>query len=117
MTLTECYTKSGVTVRAPGRTWSALRDDGAGVVITLWSDFFQDTDRRHYVDRVLKRADSWENKRRIEHLRYARDHCGGVFQSIIVSKKDASRTSTATREPGPRMRVMYLNDRTGEFHA
>lgn len=120
MTLTECYARHGITVANPRRAWSAQADDGT-VVVTLWSDMFLDIDRQEYS--AFARADlvKWkgrsENKKRIEHLRFARDRNGGIFQSIIVSPKDNSHFKASAYELGPRMRLICLKEDTGEFRA
>jgi hypothetical protein len=120
MTLTECYAKHGIPVTSPRRVWSAQADDGT-VVVTLWSDMFLDIERREYNsfgrDDLPQWKDRWENRRRIKHLKFARDTHGGQFQSIIAISKGASHFQAAGYELGPRMRLICLNDLTGEFRA
>jgi len=119
-TLTEAYERQGVTVRNPRRTWSAISDDGKTVVVTLWSDRFQDADRRTYSTFGLDGkgwSDRRENWQRVEHLKHALSRCGGVFESIIVTSPDPIHSRIIKREVGPRMRVVEIDESTGRFRA
>jgi hypothetical protein len=119
MTLTECYAHFGITVSDPRKAWSRQGNDGT-VVVTLWSDLFKDTDRNKYSNfDTFKPSgiERTENKNRMEHLKYARDKQAGIFQSIVVTPKDSSRTETVKREIGPPMRLTQLDEDTGEFSA
>jgi hypothetical protein len=114
MTLTECYARCGATVKAPRQAWSAMSDDGTVAILTLWSDFFRDVDRREYFGPPPR--EPHQKKKRIEHLRHAQDHCVGIFKSIIITR-NASNTGIKTCEVGHDYRLVDLNEETAEFHA
>jgi hypothetical protein len=122
MNLTDCYAHFGITLNNPRRwAWSKQAEDGT-VVVTLWSTLFKDVDRINYDTFDMHEQDrEWmerhENRHRIEHLRYARDQRAGIFQSIIVTPGDSRRTEVSNAEIGPRMRLIELNEDTGEFRA
>jgi hypothetical protein len=121
-TLTEAYARLGATIRNPRRTWSAMTDDGDNAILTLWSDLFTDVNRQIF-DVFGELAGEWihrsENRRRIEHLRYAGDKRAGVFYSIIVTSVNPPPAPRVilTREIGPRMKLTDLDERTGRFRA
>ncbi len=56
------------------------------------------------------------NRRRIEHLKYARLHAAGVFDSIIITEPPGGAEQIAAREIGPR-RLVELDETTGRFRA
>jgi hypothetical protein len=91
--------------------WSAQSTEGK--VVTLWSNLFADKDRRVYDIFDRSTTGGWverpENKRRIEHLKYAQTKRGGVFDSIIVTQSDRSYTPIVRVEIGPKMRLVRLN--------
>ena len=58
-----------------------------------------------------------ENKLRIEHLKYARDRCEGIFDSIVITCKEGSVAQIVRREIGSKMRLVNLNERTGQCRA
>ena len=117
-TLTEAYNRLRVSVTNLRRMWSGQSSDG-NVVITLWSNLFADEGRRVY-DVLNRPTGNWvnrpENRRRIEHLKYAQAKRGGIFDSIIVTQADNSYTKIIRREIGPRMRLVSL-DEAGRFRA
>ena len=61
------------------------------------------------------------NRERIENLQYARDHCGGLMQVVIIEAVDqnAQPREIARSFPHRRliMKLVDLNDETGEFRA
>ncbi len=89
-------------------------------VITLWSNLFSDKDRCVY-DVLGRPVGDWvsrpENRRRIEHLKHAKDNSGGVFNSIIVTQTGTTYTRIKSVEIGPRMRLVGDVDEAGRFRA
>ena len=87
-TLTEAYARFGISITNPRSAWSAKADDGR-VVVTLWSSQFADLERRVYSNMEAP-VGPWmslpANRRRTEHLKYARLHAAGVFDSIIITE-------------------------------
>ncbi len=106
-------------------SWSAISDTGE-VVITLWRDeinyktkpvscdFFGHPKLADWIDRL-------GNRERIENLKYARDHRGGLFRVVIMAAIDPAAEPRQIREafPQPNMfwRLVALNEDTGEFRA
>ena len=124
MGLADCFESYGVKPRNPRWSWSARSSDGSLVVLTLWLDEFSDAGRV-YVASKEERGDGWlkrpGNKERLENLRWARDHCDGRFSVVITKAKDTLASPRAIAEcypqPRLRMRIVELNDETGEFRA
>jgi IS1 family transposase len=119
-TLTEAYSRQGIEVRNPRRTWSAVDPKTGKVVVTLWTDRFQDVDRRSYSTFGLDGkgwSDRYENRLRVEHLKLALSKNKGLFESIIVTANDALHSRIVRCEIGPRMRVVEVDESTGRFRA
>jgi hypothetical protein len=120
--LTDAFDQLGISTKGRNiRTmWSGRSTDGKIVAVTLWSDMFADGDRRVY-DTIPRRLGedgmSPAAKRRLDDLRHAQRHCGGVFTSIIVTPADGLHSRTKSREIGPRMRIVAIDEQTGEFRA
>ena len=61
------------------------------------------------------------NKKRIENLKWARDHCDGEFRVVITVARDPAASpreiSKCYRHPRLIMKLTELNEETGEFIA
>ncbi len=61
------------------------------------------------------------NRERIDNLKWARDHCDGLFRVVITVANDVNARTREIAEayPQPRMmmRLIELNEGTGEFRA
>ncbi len=121
-TLTEAFNRLGVPTKGRNirQMWSGRSTDGRLVAVTLWSDFFADVDRRVY-DTLSRGTTSAgrkpQTKRRLADLKYAQDKCVGIFTSIIITTAEATHSKIVSREIGPRMRVVGIDQITGEFRA
>jgi hypothetical protein len=77
-------------------------------------DFFGHPKLADWIDRL-------GNRERIENLKYARDHRGGLFRVVIMAAIDPAAEPRQIREafPQPNMvwRLVALNEDTGEFRA
>jgi hypothetical protein len=115
LSLTACYAKWGVAITNPRRAWSAEAEDGT-VILTLWSNEM-DVDRRQFSNfrpKGHKFKESWPKTRRTELLKKVAASNDKTFYSIIVTKVSENKNSF---EIGPRMRLVKLNELTGEFSA
>lgn len=125
MRLSECFSYFGAKGKNPRWSWSARSEDGRIVVITLWKDrlslgggvvLYNDIgiDTRAWVNRP-------GNRERLENLRWARDHCDGYFRAVVVVAEDPDvqprRIVDCYPQPNWNMRLVELNDQTGEFRA
>jgi len=71
------------------------------------------------------RPPEWTNKpgnrERLENLRWAMDHCGGLFRVVMVKAKNTEADPREIAECFPRdalvMKVTDLNEATGTFRA
>lgn len=60
------------------------------------------------------------NGERLENLKWARDHCDGLFRVVITVAKDEKAHPREIAECYPRdllMRLVDLDEATGEFRA
>lgn len=60
------------------------------------------------------------NRERIENLKWARDHCDGLFAVVLLSAVDVNAEPREVAEAYPTkltMRLIELNAKTGEFSA
>ena len=113
---------NGAMCRNPFWSWAARDLSGDTVVLALWQDMF-DYRSRPATYSTFGRPDLEKlgNNERIEYLKWARDHCGGLFRLVILVAKDkkAERRDAAIRYPAPNimMRLVELDETTGEFRA
>jgi len=107
-------------------SWSARSADGSTVVIALWKDRFDYSSRPVSYGSVGQGAPpGWTknpgNRERLENLKWARDHCGGLFRVVVIEAADpnASPRQIASCHPLERitMRITDLDETTGEFRA
>jgi len=122
--LSECFQKFGATGANSRWSWSARSPDGAVVVLTLWKDQIEVQGKTAIYDTFGKNLDKWVdkpgNRERLENLKWARDHCDGLFRVVITTAKDVSANPRAISECYPhdmQMRLYDLNEDTGEFRA
>jgi len=112
----------------PRWSWSARSDDGKTVVLTLWQDEFSRGDGNKQVSyhaKVREDAAEWikrpGNRERLENLKWAKEHCDGLFRVVVGIAEDVSARPRAIKECFPHknliMRIVDLNEETGEFRA
>lgn len=126
-TLREAFAYFGARAANPRWGWAAQSDDGAVVVLTLWSDIActkggtVEYDVRHRGD-----LENWRrqpgNVDRLRKLVHARDHCGGLFRVVHVTPVDTKAGTRQTRKHYKAdeelvMQLVDLNEWTGEFYA
>jgi hypothetical protein len=124
--LATAFKKAGVTAKNPRWSWSARSADGKVVVITLWKDLIDYKTRPiSYSSFARENLSIWTNRpgnrERLENLRWARDHCGGLFRVVITTAKDINaeprEIQDAYYQPRMVMKLVDLNEVTGEFYA
>jgi len=126
MSLADCFAHFGTMGKNSRWSWSARSADGKIVVMTLWQDLLSyrndaivyDTFGRNDLHQWMNTPG---NRERIDNLKWARDHCDGLFRVVITVAKDvnASPREIAKCFPQERMlmRLVELNEDTGEFRA
>jgi hypothetical protein len=102
-------------------SWSARDPSGCTVVLALWQHMFDYKSRpATYSTFGQPDVEKDGNKERIENLKWARDHCRGLFRVVIAVAKDkkAERWEAAIRYPARLiMRLVELDETSGEFRA
>lgn len=124
-TLSECFNAFGAVGSNPRWSWSARSSDGGTVVITLWKDRIVFKGGTVFYEDVKIDTEAWRdrpgNRERIANLIWAREHCNGFFKTVITIAKDERRQPREIRECFPKpeynMRILSLNEGTGEFVA
>jgi hypothetical protein len=125
-TRTEAFRHFGVTLKNTRWSWSGRTPDGKTVVLALWSDRFRPkTLPLQYEDHRATPNQTWidrpGNRERLDNLIWARDRCNGLFQVVMVRPKDRDSDPREVDESWPRdnvvMRIVNLNEHTGEFSA
>lgn len=116
---------NGATCRNFRWSWSARSSDGRTIVVTLWEDRLKEDGSK--VTTCEPGDDNGQlrhgNKERIENLLWARDHCGGLFNVVVVVGKEREdkpgRRKTVRHYPHESliMRLVSLDEDTGEFTA
>jgi len=126
MGLAEAFRQAGVIAKNQRWSWSARSADGKTVVMTLWKDLinyktkpitystFDRENRSVWIDRP-------GNHERLENLKWARDHCDGLFRVIITTAKDIKAETREIEDAHYQkrmiMKLVELNEQTGEFRA
>lgn len=61
------------------------------------------------------------NRERIENLKWARDHCDGLFRVVVTVARDTKEIPRHIADCFPKpnlvMRITDLDEETGEFRA
>lgn len=119
------YRSFGATLTNERWSWSAITDVGE-VILTLWKDELNYRTKPASYDlfghpRLAEWTDRPGNRERIEHLKWARDRSGGRFRVVIATAVDEDANIREIAEAYPRpniiMRLVDLDERTGEFRA
>jgi hypothetical protein len=119
------YSHFGITLKNDRWSWSGRTPDGSRVILTLWKDEIDYSSKppmcnyfgHPKLSQWLNRAGNHE---RIENLKWARDHCGGLFGIVIATAVDVSAEPRKIADAYPttlRMRLVEFNEETGEFSA
>lgn len=122
-TLTAAFGHFGATLRNPRWSWSAVSDDGKSVVVTIWDDEVGPDGSVDFFGHP--RRDRWQhqigNRFRKEDLIYAREKCGGLFRVVRIEAVDPTAKPRAIKnrraDPDAIMKLIKLDERTGEFSA
>ena len=125
MKLSECFAHFGAKGANPRWSWSARSEDGTVVVITLWKDRLSFDGGAIVYDDMGIDTGAWVdrpgNRERIENLKWARDNCDGYFRAVVTVAEDISaqprRIADCYPQPRWNMRLVDLNESTGEFRA
>ena len=122
----EAYAALGAALKNERWAWSGHGDDGATVVVTLWSDKLRAVPGGgHRYDLFdAPDLDVWRPKRgnreRIRDLQIARDHADGLFKVVIGRANeagDAMAEGSVYEASTIVMRLIDLDESTGEFSA
>jgi hypothetical protein len=123
--LAEAFRAFGATPRNVRWSWSARTPDGR-VIMTFWKDrFLPGSKPLSYSNFGSPTLAEWHdqlgNQERIENLKWAQDHCGGLMNVVIVVAEDESANPRHIADSYPRknliMKLTRLDDKTGEFSA
>lgn len=106
-------------------SWSGRSADGKTVVLTLWRDEFDYGSSPVSYDCFGRATAAWSdrpgNRERLENLVWARDHCDGMFRIVVAVAEDVNanprRIASCAPQPNMIMRVVKLDEKTGEFRA
>jgi hypothetical protein len=118
------FAQYGVSLKNERWSLSGVAPNGE-VVIALWTEEFdyQSVPPRYSNKNgtaIWRWVMSKGNRERIEHLRLAREKCGGRFRVVIVEGTAGSFpriVREAHPRPGMRMILTEFNEATGEFVA
>ena len=124
--LRDAFAHFGARAHSPRWSWSAVTADKKTVVLTIWTDRVGDLKQRplihdNYGDNVQDWTKKRGNRERIDHLKWARDHCDGRFRVIFVVALDKHESPRRIKdrypEPNLIMQLTDLDEETGEFRA
>ena len=125
-THTEAFAHFGAKGANQRWSWSARSPDGKTVVITLWQHQLK-VENKKAIYRAEKResVENWENRNgnqeRLENLKWAMKNCDGLFHVVIAIAEDVNahphRIKECFPKPNMMMRIIELNEETGEFQA
>lgn len=124
-TLSAAFAHFGAKGRNPRWSWSARSEDGRTVVMTFWKDEFDYSTKPISYSSFGPNTAVWTNrpgnKERVENLIWARDHCDGLLRVVITVAEDVKanprRIASCTPQDKLIMRLVELNEETGEFRA
>ena len=106
----------------PRWSWSARSEDGKTVAITCWIDRFEHGTAL-YRSHTRIGGDDWQSRpghnEMIGNLAWARDNCEGEVRVVVAVSRDPNANPRSIKEcypqPNLRMRVMGLDEATGDF--
>ena len=124
-TKTAAFAHFGAKAKNVRWGWSARSDDGATVVITVWSDEFDADDPEAVLTKYAQKDLDWwrnrpGNRDRIKNLAHAEDHCDGRFRIVVATARDPAaipRQATGFRPHPQVMKLVRLDRQSGEFEA
>ena len=76
--------------------WSAVNKESKTVVMTIWEDQLSGfkKDKKHTWNMFDRNVDKWtdkkQNRSRIKHLQFCKDHCHRKFKVILCKAKDVN---------------------------
>jgi len=121
------FEELGAKLGNPRADWSAISSDGKIVVISIWGDELDYSDRtRPILDcRNHKDISEWSafpgNKLRKHHIEYALNHCDGLFKVVLLRAKDPNALPREIKEAWvwPKMmgNITDFDPKTGAFRA
>ncbi|MBZ8132607.1 hypothetical protein [Afifella sp. IM 167] len=123
-TKTAAFAEFGAVASNPVWSWSARSPDGSVVVLTFWKDALIYSSGSAFYDDT-----GWEpeqisqagNRERMENIRWALEHLGGVVRAVIVEAEDPQAKPRSIKVCFPqkqlRMRITHFDQETGEFRA
>jgi len=124
-TFKDAFAEFGAKATNPRQTWSARNEADKIVVLTMWADSFDPAPGSAFSSFNHPSLAHWQNARgnkdRIKNLKFAQEHCGGLFRVVVVIAKDVGampRTAlNLCPHPTKVMRITDFNPNTGEFSA
>lgn len=123
--IVKAYAHFGITLTNERWSWSGRKSDGSLVVLTIWKDELdysvKPTTVSYFGHPKLSRwKDRNGNRERIENLKWAKEHCDGEFGVVVATAKDVEADPRISTEAYPtklKMKLVELNENTGEFSA
>lgn len=123
--LAKCFAHFNAKGRNARWSWSALTEDKREVVLTLWKDELRYVGGKPtYTSGTGENLIVWQRKpgnaERLENLKWARDHCGGLFSVVITIAEDVHASPRSIADCYPvdwKMRITSLDEKTGAFEA
>ena len=120
----EAFKLFGVKLKNIRWSSSGRAKDGT-VVLSLWTDYLKSGPTpTHYDLFGDPRLPKWQNKigvrERTENLKWARQHNDGIFRVVLATPADLKSEPRRTTNVLPSelaMRLIDLNEQTGEFSA
>ena len=123
-TMADCFNHFGVKKKNPRKSWSARSTDGNTVVLALWKDLLRIEGGRAIYDNFGHATKDWAartgNQERLADLKWASQHCGGLFRVVIIVAEDVNvepREIADCYTHSMTMRIVELEESTGEFRA
>jgi hypothetical protein len=106
----EAYAQAGYSLGNPRNDWSAVKDDGKGVALTVWQDEIVKGQGELHLDlrnhpHLCEWKDRQGNRKRIADIRHGLSQCDGRFDIILCRAVDvnASPRKVASAEHWKRL--------------
>jgi hypothetical protein len=125
-TFSDAFRAAGYELSSPRSQWSAIREDGKAVALTVWTDEIDKTTDPWQIElRGHPKLSVWQGKPgnaiRRKHVRHGLDHCGGQFDLILCKAVDPAKDTRSVEwaRPWPERRGVILSgefvEATGEY--
>ena len=97
------YQKAGYALENQLNSWSAIKADGSAVALTVWKHELRGNGGKLFLElRGHPQLADWKdrqgNRRRIKHVQYGLDNCGGDFELILCEAVDIKASPLKVRD-------------------